>query len=150
MKPLLRAAGQSCRRFPNDTAATTAIEFGIVAPLLFAIMFGIIGFGVQFAARIGLVYAATEGGRAAVAGLTDTERNSLARTGIPNTLTSLSPLIDASKATVTVNLTNEASDQRIDISITYGDTRFAVLPYVPTFSTLNPVTVSYYVTDPAG
>jgi Flp pilus assembly protein TadG len=146
----LSTTGTSCRRFPDDTGATTAVEFAIVAPLLFAIMFGIMGFGLQFATRIALTYAATEGGRAAVAGITDTERTSLARTAIANTLTALSPLVIPANATVSVDLTDEASDQKIAISIAYSDTRFATLPFVPDFTTLNPVTVDYYVTDPSG
>jgi Flp pilus assembly protein TadG len=113
-------------------------------------MFGIMGFGLQFATRIALTYAATEGGRAAVAGITDTERTSLARTAIANTLTALSPLVIPANATVSVDLTDEASDQKIAITIAYSDTRFATLPFVPDFTTLNPVTVDYYVTDPSG
>jgi Flp pilus assembly protein TadG len=144
------ARGNPCRHFPGDDRATTAIEFAIVAPLLFAIMFGIIGFGVQFATRIALTYAATEGGRAGVAGLTDTERQSLARTAIANTLAALSPLVDASKATVSVDLSQEATDEEISISIAYNDTRFAKLPFLPSFTSLNPITVDYYVTDPSG
>ncbi|MBN9545407.1 MAG: pilus assembly protein [Alphaproteobacteria bacterium] len=134
----------------GDTRATTAVEFGIVAPLLFAVMFGILAFGIQFATRIAVTYAATEGGRAAIGGLDDTERESLARAAITRVLTALSPLVDPSKAAVNVVQADEASDHKIDISITYNDTRFALLPFVPDFSALNPVTVEYYVTDPSG
>ena len=45
--------------FLHGSAATTAVEFGIVAPLLFAIMFGLIGFGTQFATRIALTHPIT-------------------------------------------------------------------------------------------
>ena len=131
-------------------SATTAVEFGIVAPLLFAVMFGILAFGVQFATRIAVTYAATEGGRAAVGGLDDAERENLARAAIIRVLTALSPLVDPSKAAVNIVQANQADDRKIDISITYNDTRFALLPFVPDFSTLNPVTVEYHVTDPSG
>jgi Flp pilus assembly protein TadG len=133
-----------------DTSATTAVEFGIVAPLLFAVMFGILAFGIQFATRIAVTYAATEGGRAAVGGLSDSERESLARAAINRALTALSPLVDPSKAAVNVVQASVSNDRKIDISITYNDARFASLPFVPDFSTLNPVTVEYYVTDPSG
>jgi len=126
------------------------VEFGIVAPLLFAVMFGILAFGIQFATRIAVTYAATEGGRAAVGGLNDAERGSLAPAAITRALTALSPLVDPSKAAVNVVQAAVADDRKIDISITYSDTRFASLPFVPDFSTLNPVTVEYYVTDPSG
>ena len=121
-----------------------------MAPLLFAVMFGILAFGIQFATRIAVTYAATEGGRAAVGSLNDAERESLARAAITRALTALSPLVDPSKAAVNVVQAAVADDRKIDISITYSDTRFASLPFVPDFSTLNPVTVEYYVTDPSG
>lgn len=136
--------------FRLDKTATTAVEFGIVAPFLFAILFGLIGFGEQFATRIALTYAASEGGRAAVAGLTDAERESLARTAITNCLTALSPLVDASKAAVSFDASQESSDQKISISIAYSDTRFAHLPFLPDLTALDPVSVDYYVTDPSG
>jgi Flp pilus assembly protein TadG len=147
VNPIAKTPG---RRFRRCCRATTAIEFAIVAPLLFAIMFGIIGFGLQFATRIALTYAATEGGRAAVAGLTDAERASLARMAIARALNAFSPLVDPAMATVSVDLTDEASDQKIDIGIAYSDTRFATLPFIPNFNGLTPVAVSYYVTDPSG
>jgi Flp pilus assembly protein TadG len=139
-----------CRRLCGDRHATTAVEFGIVAPLLFAVMFGILAFGLQFATRIAVTYAATEGGRAAVGGLSDAERESLARAAITRALTAMSPLVDPTKAAVNVVQADDAGDRKIDISITYNDTRFALLPFVPDFSNLNPVTVEYYVTDPSG
>jgi len=59
-------------------------------------------------------------------------------------------LVDPTKATVNVIQADQASDHKINISIAYSDTRFALLPFVPNFSTLNPVAVEYYVTDPSG
>ena len=134
-------AGGACPRWRVDDRGTTAVEFGIVAPLLFAVMFGILAFGIQFATRIAVTYAATEGGRAAVGGLDDAERESLARPAITRVLTSLSPLVDPAKAAIAVVQADVASDHKIDISITYNDTRFASLPFVPDLSTLNPGTV---------
>ncbi|HEY4266515.1 MAG TPA: TadE/TadG family type IV pilus assembly protein [Micropepsaceae bacterium] len=139
-----------CHRFRRSRCATTAIEFAIVAPFLFAIMFGIIGFGMQFATHIALTYAATEGGRAAVAGLNDGERETLARGAITKALTALKPLIKVGNATISFDMTAEATDQKINIGIAYNDTRFAVLPFVPNFNNQAPVTVTYYVTDPSG
>jgi Flp pilus assembly protein TadG len=150
MKRFVSDPANRCRRFLRDTSATTAVEFGIVAPLLFAIMFGILTFGVQFATHITLTYAATEGGRAAVGGLTDAERESLARAAIARVLTAMAPLVDPTKAAIDVVQVQEADDHKIDISIAYSDTRFAVLPFVPTSTAISPVTVEYYVTDPSG
>jgi Flp pilus assembly protein TadG len=137
-------------RLAKDTVATTAIEFAIIAPVLFAILFATVAFGVQYATRVAITYAAAEGGRAAVAGLNDTERASLATTAITNTLNALSPLVDPTKASVTVALGNEGTDKTVSISIGYSDTRFAQMPFLPDLTGLQPVTVQYYVTDPSG
>lgn len=150
MRRIYSGAGPLCRGFSHSVSATTAVEFGIVAPLLFAILFGLIGFGTQFATRIALTYAASEGGRAAVGGLTDSERENLARAAINDSLTALSPLVDVGKAVVSFDATQESSDHKIAITIAYSDTRFAHLPFIPDLTSLAPITVDYYVTDPSG
>jgi Flp pilus assembly protein TadG len=150
VKRRLSRAGALCRGFPTSAAATTAVEFGIVAPFLFAILFGMIGFGTQYAARIALVYAASEGGRAAVGGLSNHEREILGRAAINSSLTAFSPLVDVNKANVDFVFTQESNDEKVSITITYSDTRFAHLPFIPDLTTLTPVTVDYYVTDPSG
>jgi len=138
------------RRLARDARGTTAVEFALVAPLLFAILFGIITFGVQYATRIALTYAAAEGGRAAVAALRNDERRTLAEAAIRRTLTAMSPLVDVGKATPTVTPVPDGGNQRIDISIAYSDTRFAVMPFLPSLANMPPVTVEYYVADPSG
>lgn len=139
----------SRRQLALDSRGTVSIEFAILMPIFFAILFGIIAFGVQYATRIALTYAAAEGGRAAIAGLSDDERKTLATNAINNTLGALMPLVDPQKASVTVDLSNEASSEEVTISISYADNRFATLPFVPQLGALAPVTVSYFVTDPS-
>jgi len=149
MRMVSRAGAVCGRRLWKDIGGTSAIEFALVSPLLFLLMFGIITFGLQYCARVALTYAASEGGRAAVAGLNDAERSSLAKTAIQNALVALSPLVNPSNAVVTVNLSDEASDESITISIDYTDTRFATMPFMPDLANLSPVSVNYYVTDPS-
>ena len=38
----------------------------------------------------------------------------------------------------------------VSVTIAYSDTRFAQMPFMPNLSSLSPVQVSYYVTDPSG
>jgi Flp pilus assembly protein TadG len=140
----------ACRRLPDDICGTISVEFALLAPVLFAIMFGILGFGMQYSTRIALTYAASEGGRAAVAGLSDNERETLARNAIENTLKALSPLVDATKAQVSFQMVADQNNTEVDISIAYNDTRFAQIPFLPDFSNLAPVSVSYFITDPSG
>ncbi|WP_442947373.1 TadE/TadG family type IV pilus assembly protein [Novosphingobium sp.] len=57
-----------------------ALEFVILAPALLALAFGIIIYSIYFSALIGVRQAAAEGARAAVAGLSTSERIELAET----------------------------------------------------------------------
>jgi Flp pilus assembly protein TadG len=139
----------TCRRLSDDIRGTISVEFALLAPVLFAIMFGILGFGMQYSTRIALTYAASEGGRAAVAGLSDDERESLARIAIQNTLEALSPLVDPTKAQISFQMAEDQGNTQVDISIAYNDARFAQLPFLPDFTNLAPVSVSYFVTDPS-
>lgn len=145
--PILNSCAH--RRLPDDTRGTVSIEFAILVPVFLAILFGIIAFGVQYATRIALTYAASEGGRAAVAGLNDAERQTFATTAITNALNAFYPLVNPTKATITVNFASEQNNEEITISIAYSDMRFAELPFVPQLGNLTPVTVSYFVTDPS-
>lgn len=143
-------AGPGRRRFAGDARGTTAVEFALVAPLLFAVLFGIITFGVQYATRIALTYAAAEGGRAALAGLSDTERVSLAKAAAKKAMLAMTPLVDSDNASVNAWPTADGTHETITVTIGYSDTRFAALPFLPDLSSTAPVTVQFYVTDPTG
>jgi Flp pilus assembly protein TadG len=55
-----------------------ALEFVVLAPVLLLLVFSIIIYSIYFTALLGVRQAAAEGARAAVAGLSSTERASLA------------------------------------------------------------------------
>jgi len=57
-----------------------ALEFVFIAPALLLLTFAIIIYSIYFSALIGVRQAAAEGARAAVAGLSTSERASLAQT----------------------------------------------------------------------
>lgn len=63
----------------RDTGGTSAIEFAIVAPVFFALIFGIVIYGTYFASVSLVNHIAYEAARATIAGLTDAERASLAQ-----------------------------------------------------------------------
>jgi Flp pilus assembly protein TadG len=143
------------RRIPprllTDERGTVAIEFALVAGLFLMLLFGIVAFGFHYATRIALSYAVTEGGRAAVAGLNDTEREARATEAISYALNAYSPLVDPEKATVSVTPVGTTSNgEMLEISISYSDTRFANLPFVPDLSNLPPVSTIFIVADPSG
>src|ERR1700744_1183782 len=114
---------------------TVAIEFAFVLVVFLSILFGIVAFGFQFAARVALSYAVAEGGRAAEVGLSSAERVSLANSAISNVLTSFAPLIDPSKANISVSSDGKtANGEAILVSISYSDSRFNVFPFLPSLN----------------
>ena len=65
-------------RLLRCTRGMAALEFVFLAPALLLLVFGTIVYSIYFSALIGVRQAAAEGARAAVAGLSSTERASLA------------------------------------------------------------------------
>ncbi len=134
----------------RDARGTVAIEFAFVAVLLLSILFGIIAFGFQFASRIALSYAVAEGGRAAVSGLTSTERRTRADAAIDRVLASFSPLIDPDRATISVTSQGQtAQGEAIEIDIAYADDRFNVFPFLPLLNASSSVSTVFLVADPS-
>lgn len=86
-------------RLIDDRNATSAIEFAIVLPVFLALLFGMIGFGAYFAVVHGVQQLAAEAARASVAGLSDDERNGLARGYIDRNIASY-PLLTPSRLTL--------------------------------------------------
>ena len=74
-----------CRRYLigtecfKDQRAVAAVEFALVLPFFIALVFGIIIFGSYLAVVHGVQQLAAEAARSSVAGLTDSERASLAQ-----------------------------------------------------------------------
>ncbi len=143
---------RAARRVVVDEMGTAAIEFAMVASVFLMLLFGIMAFGFQFATRIALSYAVAEGGRAAVAGIDFTEQKQLGEAAMAYALNAYAPLVDPSKAAATVTDDGETPDgqRKLLISISYSDTRFAILPFVPDMSDLPPVATTFIVSDPAG
>jgi Flp pilus assembly protein TadG len=67
-------------------AGTAAVEFAILAPLLVLLLCGIVVYGGYFMLSHSLQQLANDAARAALAGLSDTERRQLATTCLSNEL----------------------------------------------------------------
>lgn len=61
-------------RFWRCDRGIAALEFALLAPALLLLVFGIIVYSIYFSAYMGVRQAASEGARAAMAGLDSTER----------------------------------------------------------------------------
>ncbi len=138
------------RRQFADSGGNVSIEFAVLLPVFLALLFGTIVFGIRYSVRIALTYAAAEGGRAAVAGLDDTERQALGLAAVKKTLQSLAPLVDPDEADIQIDFADEDSGEEITVKIGYSDNRFAQMPFVPSVEGASPVSVTYLVTDPLG
>ncbi|WP_395397139.1 TadE/TadG family type IV pilus assembly protein [Novosphingobium sp. BL-8A] len=74
----MRTSARAIGRLLGCTQGMAALEFAFLAPALLLLAFGIIIYSIYFSALIGVRQAASEGARAAVAGLSTSERTSLA------------------------------------------------------------------------
>ncbi len=139
------------RRLLRNEQGVVAVEFAFVLVVFLSILFGIMMFGFQFAGRVALSYAVAEGGRSAMVGLTSQERQQRAGAAVNRVLTSMSPLIDPSKAVVDVTSEGVTEEgEVIDISVTYHDNRFNVFPFMPSLNSDRAVETSFLITDPSG
>ncbi|MFD1333001.1 TadE/TadG family type IV pilus assembly protein [Methylopila musalis] len=69
----------SWRRFYRDRTASAAVEFAIVAPVLVTMLAGLLTYGVYFGLAHSVQQLAADAVRASIGGLTDQEREQLAR-----------------------------------------------------------------------
>lgn len=107
-----------------------ALEFVILAPALLALVFGIVIYSLYFAASIGVQQAASEGARAAVAGLSKTERDTLAKTRADQVIENYrSVLGNGPKADV--KLTSASGTYTVTVSYNVGATAMMKYNLIP-------------------
>lgn len=143
MIALLRSGQRIWARF--DTRGVAAVEFAIVAPVLFALVLGMLAWGQFFMAEIAVSAAAQEGARASVAGLTATERSSLALAAVNSVMTNYSPFLAISGVTATAAPagTGAPASALFSVTVTYSlGSMSTTLVAVPTASPTSTVTVS--------
>lgn len=107
----------SWSRFRTDAAATSAIEFAMLAPIFILLLLGMVAYGIYFGASHSVQQIAADAARTAIAGLDQTERKALVTDFIAHDVTGY-PFVNASKLTV------DAKDSVIDgsqfvVSVSY-------------------------------
>lgn len=105
------------RDFTNSRRGASAVEFAIVAPLFMVVLFTMIGYGIYFSAALSVEQIAADAARYSVAGLTPTERASLAQHYI-DTVTFDDPLIERDRLEVSVGPDPKAP-QQFTVSLSY-------------------------------
>ena len=73
-------------RLADDGSGTSAVEFALVSPILLMLVFGIIVYGLYFGAVHALQQITAEAARSSVAGVSNNERNLLARQSVDRAL----------------------------------------------------------------
>ena len=119
------------RRWTTDTRATSAVEFAMVTPAFLLILFGIMAFGAVFGVYQGVQELVAEAARASVAGLSDAERDQLARSFIASNVGAYS-FLDPQKLVVTTSAGSGTSaftvSIRYDMSGLFAFTMLQMLP----------------------
>lgn len=104
-------------RFTRNTAAVSAVEFALIAPILLLLLFGIIGYGYVLGIHHGVQQIASEAARASVAGLTDTERALIARNFVTANVASYA-FLDPEKVSVTTAASGSPT-QTFEVAVRY-------------------------------
>lgn len=105
------------RNFLHRTNGTAALEFAIIAPVFFMTVFSMIGYGIYLGAAHSVQQVSADAARAAVAGLSQTERQTLARDYIERSMMR-HPFIDAHKIQVEVT-DDSANPNQFTVTIKY-------------------------------
>lgn len=105
------------QRMRSDEGGAVAVEFALIAPLLFALMFGTICFGYFFLLAHSVQQLAAEAARASVYGITDAERQTLAADYLQNS-GSRFPVLDQQALQGTVDVLGGAAPS-ITVAVEY-------------------------------
>jgi Flp pilus assembly protein TadG len=124
---MMRNTSDAIRRLWADRHGANAVEFALVAPMVILLLFGIIGFGYVFGVYHSVQQIAAEAARASVAGVSDPERDTLARDFVSASLGSYL-LLDPAKLRVTTAQSGPPH-QTFEVAIRYdmSDTLLASL-----------------------
>lgn len=117
------------RSFLRSTAAVSAVEFAILAPVFILLVMGMIAYGIYFGAMHSIQQIAADAARTAIAGLDETERKTLA-TGFIDRNAGGYPFIDRDKLVVDVK-DNPLDAQQFVVSLQYDAQDLPVWSLLP-------------------
>jgi Flp pilus assembly protein TadG len=115
----------TCRR------GATAVEFAMLLPVFLTLVFGIVVFGSYLTMVHGVQQLAAEAARSSIAGVTDSERSSIATSYVAANVGTY-PLIVAGN--ITVNAATSGSNPNVFVvSVSYNASGMFIysLPFVP-------------------
>lgn len=135
------------RRFCVARSGASAVEFALVLPVFLMIIFGIVMFGSYLAMVHGVQQLAAEAARSSVAGLSESERSSLANNYIAGNVGSY-PLI--LPARLTVNAATSGSDANVFVVTVNYDASSMFIYSLPSFVPAPPSTIVRSAAIPRG
>jgi Flp pilus assembly protein TadG len=104
-------------RLSKDRAGTSALEFAIIAPLFFLVLFTLIAYGIYLSVTHSVQQVAADAARTAVAGLNPTERVTLVHRYLETSRLDYSFL---NRAKMQVVVTDDpANPEQFTVTITY-------------------------------
>lgn len=101
----------------RDDRATSAVEFAILTPVFLLLVTGMLAYGIYFGAAHSLQQLAADAARTAIAGLNETERNSLVRNFLDDNAENY-VLIERSRLTFAIG-DNIADPNQYQVTLTY-------------------------------
>jgi Flp pilus assembly protein TadG len=112
-----RKSPASWSRFKTDATGTSAVEFAMLAPLFIVLLLGIVAYGIYFGASHSVQQIAADAARTAIAGLNQTERQTLVSDFIAHDVAGY-PFVDPNK--LTVNAQDSVADgSQFVVSVSY-------------------------------
>lgn len=115
---MLRRLATATRRFCDDSTGAVAVEFVLLAPILFALILGIITLGFYMGVSHSVHQLAAGAARASVAGLDETERRDIANTYLAEGATRY-PLLKDDALTTSLDYSADAMGS-ITVNVTYA------------------------------
>ena len=112
------------RTFNAAASGSMAVEFALIAPVLIAMLAGVIFYGVYLGAVNSIQQLAADAARASIAGLNDAERISIARAHVASAAPSFA-LIDPAKTSVTANVSS-TNPNVFEVAVSYDASQLAI------------------------
>lgn len=118
-------------RFFRCRRGATAVEFAMLLPVFLTLVFGIVVFGSYLAVVHGVQQLAAEAARSSVAGMSDSERSSIATSYVSANIGTY-PLITLSNVSVNA-ATSNADPNVFVVTVSYNASGMFIysLPFVP-------------------
>jgi Flp pilus assembly protein TadG len=101
----------------QEESGTSAVEFALLSPLFILLLLGMVAYGIYFGAANSIQQIAADAARTAIAGLNQSERQTLVASFVTNNASGY-PFVDASKLTYQAN-DSTADGSQFVVSIQY-------------------------------